>query len=98
MEDDISRQAELVGLIRDTLKSNIGRRVRVRANLGRSKIVEREGILSEAHRSLFIVETEEKRGRHARQSHQYVDVFTGTVELTDPETEQPLFPMLAEKA
>ena len=66
--------------------------------MGRSKIIEREGVLTQAHNSLFIVETIEKRGRKARQSYQYVDVLTGTVELTDPESEQPLFPELAEEA
>ena len=75
-----------------------GKRLRVRANMGRSKIIEREGVLTQAHNSLFIVETIEKRGRKARQSYQYVDVLTGTVELTDPESEQPLFPELAEEA
>ena len=98
MEETISKQATIVNGIRETLKASIGMRVRVRANLGRSKIIEREGTLVEAHRSLFIVETEEKRGRRARQSYQYVDIFTGTVELTNPDTEEPLFPMLQEES
>ena len=66
--------------------------------MGRSRIVEREGTLLQAHGSLFILEVDERRGRKARQSYQYVDVLTGTVELTDPESEQPLFPELAEEA
>lgn len=54
-------------------------------------------MLTQAHKSLFIVETDEKRGRKARQSYQYVDVLTGTVELTNPEDEQPLFPALQQE-
>lgn len=97
MEETISKQAATVNNIHETLVGYTGKRLRVRANMGRSKIIEREGVLTQAHNSLFIVETEEKRGRKARQSYQYVDVLTGTVELTNPETEQPLFPMLQEE-
>ena len=39
-----------------------------------------------AHPSLFVVEVEERRGCTARQSYQYVDVLTSTVELYDPDT------------
>ena len=98
MEETIVRQATTVNSIHETLMGYTGKRLRVRANMGRSKIIEREGVLTQAHNSLFIVETIEKRGRKARQSYQYVDVLTGTVELTDPESEQPLFPELAEEA
>ena len=98
MEETISKQAATVNAIHETLVAYTGKRLRVRANMGRSKIIVSEGVLTQAHKSLFIVETEEKRGRKARQSYQYVDVLTGTVELTNPETEQPLFPMLQEEA
>ena len=40
---------------------------------------------------MFIVEVEERRGRKSRQSYQYVDVLTGTVELFDPESGERLF-------
>ena len=86
MEETIVRQATTVNSIHETLVGYTGKRLRVRANMGRSKIIEREGVLTQAHNSLFIVETIEKRGRKARQSYQYVDVLTGTVELTDPES------------
>ena len=70
--------------IHEKLESMTGERVRVRANMGRSRVVEREGTLLQAHGSLFILEVDERRGRKARQSYQYVDVLTGTVELSDP--------------
>lgn len=97
MEDAISRQVATVNNIHETLIGYTGKRLRVRANMGRSKIIVREGTLTQAHNSLFIVETDEKRGRKARQSYQYVDVLTGTVELTNPENEEPLFPALREE-
>lgn len=77
--------------IRDELHNLEGKRIRVKANMGRSRIVERAGTLVNAHPSLFIVEVEERRGRTARQSYQYVDVLTGTVELFDIETGERLF-------
>jgi uncharacterized protein Veg len=96
--DETNTQVETVSNIHKTLVGYTGKRLRVRANMGRSKIIEREGVLTQAHNSLFIVETEEKRGRKARQSYQYVDVLTGTVELTNPENEQPLFPALQQES
>lgn len=75
-----------VDQIREELMSLEGQRIRVRANMGRSRIVERAGTLVQAHPSLFVVEVEERRGRRARQSYQYVDVLTGMVEIYDVNT------------
>ena len=57
--------------------------------MGRSKIVESEGVLMQVHPQLFIMEVDRKRGRTARQSFQYVDVLTGMVELS--QNGEPLF-------
>ena len=97
MEETISKQVEFVNSIHETLVAHVGKRLRVRANMGRSKIIEREGVLTQAHNALFIVEVDEKRGRKARQSYQYVDVLTGTVELTNPESGEAMFPALQEE-
>ena len=67
----------------------VGQRLKVRANMGRSKIVESEGVLMQVHPQLFILEVDRKRGRTARQSYQYVDVLTGMVELS--QNGEPLF-------
>lgn len=88
---ELAQQAEIVEHIHETLDEFTGKRLRVKANLGRSKVVECEGVLTQAHPQLFIVEVEEKRGRITRQSYQYVDVLTGMVELTDASNNQPLF-------
>ncbi len=88
---EISEQAALVEKIHSIVSSYGGRKLKVRANMGRSKIIDCEGVLTEAHPSLFIVEIQGKRGRLTRQSYQYVDVLTGMVELTDPETNEKLF-------
>ena len=90
MENDIP-PVNRVDEIRDELTTLEGKRLKVKANMGRSRIVERTGTLVHAHPSLFVVEVEERRGRTSRQSYQYVDVLTGTVELYDTETGERLF-------
>jgi len=75
-----------------TLKECIGLTLKVRANLGRSKISEYEGIVTEAHEQLFVVEVKRKRGSIERKSYQYVDVLTGNVILMYAHNEELLFP------
>lgn len=77
--------------IHEKLTSMIGQRVKVRANMGRTRVVERMGTIKTVHPAVFIVEVNERRGRKSRQSYQYVDVLTGTVELFDPESGEHLF-------
>ena len=86
---DLAKQAKIVDSIHDTLNDFVGQRLKVRANMGRSKIVECEGVLTQVHPQLFIMEVDRKRGRKARQSYQYVDVLTGMVELS--QDGEPLF-------
>jgi len=80
-------------IIHDTLVACKGRRLKVRANLGRSKILEYEGIVTEAHDQLFVIEVRRKRGSVERKSYQYVDVLTGNVILMYEERSELLFPM-----
>ncbi len=88
---EIEQQATLVEEIHSTVASYEGQTLKIRANMGRSKIVDCEGVLTQVHPSLFIVEVHGKRGRVTRQSYQYVDVLTGMVELTDAESNVKLF-------
>ena len=73
--------------IHEKLTGMIGQR----ANMGRTRVVERMGTIKTVHPAVFIVEVDERRGRKSRQSYQYVDVLTGTVELFDPESGEHLF-------
>lgn len=86
---DLEQQANLINDIHDKLSEYVGQRLKVRANMGRSKIVENEGVLTQVHPRLFIMEVDRKRGRTARQSYQYVDVLTGSVELS--QNGEPIF-------
>ena len=89
MENEIP-PVNRIDTIRDELGAMAGTRIKVRANMGRSRIVERTGTLVAVHPQLFVVEVEERRGRKARQSYQYVDVLTGTVEIYDTDTGERL--------
>lgn len=105
---DLAQQAKIIDSIHDKLNDYVGQKLRVRANMGRSKIIESEGVLTQVHPRLFIMEMDRKRGRTARQSYQYVDVLTGTVELSqegeplfepfiiEPEPELPIQPLEGE--
>jgi uncharacterized protein Veg len=83
--------------IRNNLEEMQGQPIKVKANMGRSKIFEREGVVHQIHPSLFVVETLEKRSRKARATYQFSDILTGQVELSHPETGEMVFPWLAEE-
>ena len=59
---ELEKQANLVGDIRAELMDRINTRLKVRANMGRSKIVECEGTLMQAHPALFVVEVDRPQG------------------------------------
>lgn len=77
--------------IHEKLTDMVGTRVKVKANMGRTRVIERTGFIKSVHPAVFIVEVEERRGRKSRQSYQYIDVLTGQVELFDPETAEHIF-------
>ena len=80
-----------VAEIQEKLTGMVGDRVKVKANMGRTRVIERMGVINGVHPAVFIIEVDERRGRKSRQSYQYVDVLTGTVELFDPETGEHIF-------
>ena len=86
---DLSQQAMIITTIHDKLAEYVGQRIKVRANMGRSKIIENEGTLMQVHPQLFIMEVDCKRGRKSRASYQYVDVLTGVVEIS--QDGEPIF-------
>ena len=73
--------------IHEKLTDMVGDRVKVKANMGRTRVVERMGTIKSVHPAVFIVEVDRK----SRQSYQYIDVLTGQVELFDPESGEHIF-------
>ena len=91
MHMELEEHANKIAEIHDKLSHMTGSHFKVRANMGRTRVVERMGTIKTVHPAVFIVEVDERRGRKSRQSYQYVDVLTGTVELFDPESGEHLF-------
>ncbi|WP_066185711.1 MULTISPECIES: biofilm formation stimulator Veg [Gracilibacillus] len=68
--------------IKQGLEGNVGKRLRIKANDGRKKIVERCGVLAEMYPSVFIVELDQEENAFERVSYSYADILTETVELS----------------
>ncbi|MBO8159973.1 Veg family protein [Thermosyntropha sp.] len=66
--------------IKKDLESFVGRRIRLKANKGRNRIVEREGVLESIYPNIFVVKINERKVER-RISFSYADVLTETVEL-----------------
>jgi uncharacterized protein Veg len=67
--------------IKQDLDSFVGKKVMLRANRGRKKIVEEVGILETTYPNIFVVKIDEGANRVRRVSYTYADVLTKTVEL-----------------
>ncbi|RKQ85638.1 Veg family protein [Brockia lithotrophica] len=68
--------------IKTVLDHHIGRRVHLRANGGRRRIIEHVGILEETYPAVFTIKLDEPEQPVRRISFSYADVLTETVELT----------------
>jgi len=66
--------------IKQDLDTWVGRRVEFKANRGRKKILQQEGILEKTYPHIFVVKVEEE-GYPRRISFSYADILTETVEI-----------------
>jgi uncharacterized protein Veg len=67
--------------IRKKLEPHVGEKIKLRANRGRRKTYEKEGILESTYPSIFVVRIDEPT-YFQRLSFSYADVLTETVELS----------------
>ena len=70
----------LIADIKKDLESFVGSRIRLKANRGRNRIIEKEGILESIYPNIFVVKLNERKVVR-RVSYTYADVLTETVEL-----------------
>jgi len=68
--------------IKQGLEDQLGRRLRLKANRGRRKTIERFGTLAETYPSVFVVELDQDENAFERVSYSYADVLTESVELS----------------
>jgi uncharacterized protein Veg len=67
--------------IKKDLEAYVGEKVRLKANKGRKKVLEREGVLESTYANIFIVKLEEADSSERRYSYSYADLLTEAVEL-----------------
>ncbi|CAB1130125.1 Protein Veg [Candidatus Hydrogenisulfobacillus filiaventi] len=72
--------------IKKELEAHVGEKIRIKANKGRKKVDEKEGILERTYPHIFVVRIEEGHLAERRISFSYTDVLTETVELILPES------------
>lgn len=70
----------MLDAIKKDLDSFVGQRVTLKANRGRRKIMQREGVLEKTYPNIFVIRVD---GEHnpRRISYSYADILTETVEI-----------------
>lgn len=76
--------------IKRSLDDQIGKRLKLVANGGRRKTIERHGVLAETYPSVFIVALDQDENAFERVSYSYADILTETVELSFIDEKQPV--------
>ena len=66
--------------IKKDLELFVGSKVRLKANRGRNRIIEKVGVLESTYPNIFVVKLDERKIER-RVSYSYADVLTETVEL-----------------
>ncbi len=67
--------------IRKKLELHVGEKISLKANRGRRKTYEKEGVLENTYPSIFVVRVDENN-YYQRLSFSYADVLTETVKLS----------------
>ena len=80
MEDNVLDQ------IKKEVKSFVGHRVSVKANRGRRKAVEKEGVLEKTHKNVFVVRIKD-HNQIRRLSYTYADLLTDDVVIKSKDDE-----------
>ena len=68
--------------IKKSLDAHLGKRLQLRANGGRKKTVECEGVLRETYHAIFVIELNQEDNACKRVSYSYTDILTEAVEIT----------------
>ncbi len=74
--------AEALSRVREAVESNIGQKVRLKANRGRKRTYIREGVIVDTYGNIFTVEVDVNKKSVQTLSYTYSDILTSNVELT----------------
>lgn len=67
--------------IRKSIEKHLGKKIILKANKGRKKIVVKEGVLENAYPNVFVVRIDGNYDTTTRVSYSYSDILTSTVKL-----------------
>ena len=74
--------------IKDRFNELVGEDIVVTVEMGRSKTVTHEGVLTETYPAVFVVELDEvNQESYERVSYNYTDVLTDTIQIDFPNVE-----------
>lgn len=67
--------------IKDTLEMKIGERVQLTQQVGRKRVMVREGVLSDTFPAVFVVELDQENSQYERMCYSYTDLLTEAVAI-----------------
>ncbi len=70
-----------IATIKAELEGKIGERVLLTQQIGRKRVMKRQGVLSDTFPSIFVVELDQDENKFERISYSYSDVLTESVEI-----------------
>lgn len=76
------KEVGILDRIREDLNLFVGKPIRIKANRGRKRVFEVEGILEQTYPKVFVVRFKERQVER-RISYSYADLLTKVVELSD---------------
>lgn len=82
MDGDLLQANNMIDSIRSEVEEYIGRRVVVKADKGRKRIITNEGVIENAFDDVFTVRINNEFDVERTVSYSYTDVLTSTVKLT----------------
>jgi uncharacterized protein Veg len=69
--------------VKKQIDGYVGSKVKIRANKGRKRVVEKEGVLQNTYPSIFVVKVQnEQQDTYRTVSYSYTDVLTNNVQLS----------------
>ncbi|MDO5689578.1 MAG: Veg family protein [Tissierellia bacterium] len=75
------KKTDKLACIKDEVQENIGKKVLLKTDKGRKRIVMREGVIVDAFPSIFTVKVNNEFDIERTVSYSYSDILTSTVEL-----------------
>ncbi len=75
-----SQEPKILERIREDLQALVGKEIYLKANRGRKKVFEINGVLEQTYPKVFVVSFQERQVER-RVSYSYADLLTKTVEI-----------------